>query len=111
MIRDKCGRNITDFLGIVPAPLSILSPVDLIHLRNNDAIQLLKKTKGPIMGHWTRFGFECYQPGSLLFANTFGSMGFAFHTAVGAKAAFPERKVVGFCGDGGFMFTDAWKKT
>jgi thiamine pyrophosphate-dependent acetolactate synthase large subunit-like protein len=57
-----------------------------------------------IMGHWTRFGFECYQPGSFLFANTFGSMGFAFHAAVGAKAAFPDRKVVGFCGDGGFMF-------
>jgi len=43
-----------------------------------------------IMGHWTRFGFECYQPGQFLFANTFGSMGFAFHAAV--------------CGDGGFMF-------
>ena len=42
-----------------------------------------------IMGHWTRFGFECYQPGQFLFANTFGSMGFAFHAAVGAKAAFP----------------------
>lgn len=57
-----------------------------------------------IMGHWTRFGFECYQPGQFLFANTFGSMGFAFHAAVGAKAAFPRRKIVAFCGDGGFMF-------
>ena len=57
-----------------------------------------------IMGHWTRFGFECYQPGQFLFANTFGSMGFAFHAAVGAKAAFPEREIVAFCGDGGFMF-------
>jgi acetolactate synthase-1/2/3 large subunit len=57
-----------------------------------------------IMGHWTRFGLECYQPGSFLFANTFGCMGFAFHAAVGAKAAFPDRKVVAFCGDGGFTY-------
>lgn len=57
-----------------------------------------------IMGHWTRFGFECYQPGSFLFANTFGCMGFAFHAAVGAKAAFPDRKIVAFCGDGGFTY-------
>lgn len=57
-----------------------------------------------IMGHWTRFGFQCYQPGQFLFANTFGSMGYAFHAAVGAKVAFPERTVIGFCGDGGFMF-------
>ena len=57
-----------------------------------------------IMGHWTRFGFECYQPGSFLFANTFGCMGFAFHAAVGAKAAFPDRKIIAFCGDGGFTY-------
>ena len=57
-----------------------------------------------IMGHWTRFGFQCYQPGQFLFANTFGSMGYAFHAAVGAKVAFPERTVIGFCGDGGFIF-------
>lgn len=57
-----------------------------------------------IVGHWARYVLEMYQPASFLFANTFGSMGFAFHAAIGAKIAFPERPVVAFCGDGGFMF-------
>lgn len=57
-----------------------------------------------IVGHWARYVLEMYQPASFLFANTFGSMGFAFHAAVGAKIAYPERPVVAFCGDGGFMF-------
>lgn len=57
-----------------------------------------------IVGHWARYVLEMYQPASFLFANTFGSMGFAFHAAIGAKIAYPERPVVAFCGDGGFMF-------
>ncbi|MEQ8194833.1 MAG: thiamine pyrophosphate-binding protein [Rhodospirillales bacterium] len=57
-----------------------------------------------IMGHWTRFGLDCYQPGCFLFASTYGSMGFSFHAAIGAKARYPDRTVVSFCGDGGFMF-------
>lgn len=57
-----------------------------------------------IVGHWARYVLEMYQPASFLFANTFGSMGFAFHAAIGAKIACPKRPVVAFCGDGGFMF-------
>src|SRR4029079_14011317 len=57
-----------------------------------------------IAGHWTRYALEMYHPSSFLFANTFGSMGFAFHAAIGAKIADPERPFVAFCGDGGFMF-------
>ena len=57
-----------------------------------------------IIGHWTRYVLPMYQPASFLFANTFGSMGFSFHAAIGAKIACPNRPVVAFCGDGGFMF-------
>lgn len=57
-----------------------------------------------IVGHWARYALEMYQPASFLFANSFGSMGFAFHAAIGAKVACPDRPVVAFCGDGGFMF-------
>lgn len=57
-----------------------------------------------IVGHWTRYALPMYQPNSFLFANTFGSMGFSFHAAIGAKIACPNRPVVAFCGDGGFMF-------
>lgn len=57
-----------------------------------------------IVGHWARYALEMYQPSSFLFANMFGSMGFAFHAAIGAKVACPDRPVVAFCGDGGFLF-------
>lgn len=57
-----------------------------------------------IVGHWARYAFDVYEPGTFLFANTFGSMGFAFHAAIGAKIACPDRPVAALCGDGGFMF-------
>jgi acetolactate synthase-1/2/3 large subunit len=57
-----------------------------------------------IAGHWARYAFDMYEPGKFLFANTFGSMGYAFHAAIGAKIGCPERPVVALCGDGGFMF-------
>ena len=57
-----------------------------------------------IIGHWTRYVLPMYQPGCFLFANTFGSMGYSFHAAIGAKIAFPDRPVLALCGDGGFMF-------
>ncbi len=34
-----------------------------------------------------------------------GTLGFAYATALGVKAANPEKVVVGLCGDGGFLFT------
>jgi acetolactate synthase-1/2/3 large subunit len=57
-----------------------------------------------IAGHWARYAFDMYEPGKFLFANTFGSMGFAFHAAIGAKIGCPDRPVVALCGDGGFLF-------
>ncbi|MEQ9122422.1 MAG: thiamine pyrophosphate-dependent enzyme, partial [Alphaproteobacteria bacterium] len=38
-------------------------------------------------------------------APTSGAMGYAIPAAVGASLAFPDRKVFGFVGDGGFMMT------
>lgn len=80
-----------------------------------DEIELLESIRGAlprnaivsgqsIVGHWARYALEMYEPGSFLFANSFGSMGFAFHAAIGAKIARPDRPVVAFCGDGGFLF-------
>lgn len=66
----------------------------------NDAIVSAQS----IPGHWARFAFPMYQPASFLFAYSFGSMGYAFHAAIGAKIALPKRSVIALCGDGGFMF-------
>lgn len=39
------------------------------------------------------------------FGSTNGAMGYGLPAAIGAKLAFPERTVVSFSGDGGFMMT------
>ena len=44
-------------------------------------------------------------PASFLAATNMGSMGFVFPAVLGAKAAFPEREVVGVMGDGEFLMT------
>jgi len=47
--------------------------------------------------------FRVYQPRTFLYPGGFGSLGFAFPAALGAKVAWPEREVVAICGDGGFI--------
>ncbi|MBX9810042.1 MAG: thiamine pyrophosphate-binding protein [Burkholderiales bacterium] len=61
-------------------------------------------TAQSIVGHWARYALDMYEPGQFLFANSFGSMGYAFHAAIGAKIARPDCPVVALCGDGGLMF-------
>lgn len=48
---------------------------------------------------------ECYEPGTFLATNNFGSMGFGLAGALAAKAIYPEREAVAILGDGEFMMT------
>ncbi len=48
---------------------------------------------------------ECYEPGTFLATNNFGSMGFGLAGALAAKAIHPEREAVAILGDGEFMMT------
>jgi acetolactate synthase-1/2/3 large subunit/sulfoacetaldehyde acetyltransferase len=45
-----------------------------------------------------------YQPRSLISPLELGGLGFSFPAALGAKFAAPDRPVVNFNGDGGFLF-------
>jgi acetolactate synthase-1/2/3 large subunit len=49
--------------------------------------------------------FPFYQPRTSLFPWGFGTLGFAFPEAMGAKFAKPDQPVVAMCGDGAFLFT------
>lgn len=82
----------------VPAEIQLLE--DLRAVLPRDAIVAAQS----IAGHWARYALDMYEPGKFLFANTFGSMGFAFHAAIGAKIGCPSAPVVALCGDGGFLF-------
>eukprot|EP01080_Neovahlkampfia_damariscottae_P009541 gene9541-1746_t len=52
---------------------------------------------------WIARYYQCHDPNTCLISNGFCSMGFALPGAIGAKIAFPDRKVVAICGDGGFL--------
>lgn len=97
-MRDLKARTRAELVQRVPDEIALIEGIRAALPR--DAIVSAQS----IAGHWARYALEMYHPSSFLFANTFGSMGFAFHAAIGAKIACPERPVVAFCGDGGFLF-------
>jgi acetolactate synthase-1/2/3 large subunit/sulfoacetaldehyde acetyltransferase len=45
-----------------------------------------------------------YQPRSLIMSLDLGGLGFSFPASIGAKFAAPDRPVINFNGDGGFLF-------
>jgi acetolactate synthase-1/2/3 large subunit len=55
--------------------------------------------------------WESYGPREFLTSNGLGSMGFAIPGALGARLAYPDRPVVAFTGDGGFMMALAELQT
>jgi acetolactate synthase-1/2/3 large subunit len=56
------------------------------------------------MGFASWYGFPAYAPRTTISAGSQGTLGSGFPSALGAKAAFPDRAVVSVTGDGGFMF-------
>ena len=56
------------------------------------------------MGYAARFAWPTYQPRTFLSPGYQDNLGWGFGTALGAKAAMPDRKVLAIAGDGGFMY-------
>ena len=54
---------------------------------------------------WLLWNFDVYEKNSILLPWNSGTLGFAIPAAIGAKIANPEKFVIAFVGDGGFMFT------
>ncbi|MGC1133543.1 MAG: acetolactate synthase large subunit [Nitrososphaeraceae archaeon] len=52
---------------------------------------------------WVAKIYETFHPNTCLISNGFASMGFALPGAIAAQLAFPHRKIVVMCGDGGFL--------
>jgi acetolactate synthase-1/2/3 large subunit len=55
-------------------------------------------------GFTSYFAFPVYEPRTFVTCGAQGTLGFGFPTALGVKAAQPNRKVVSITGDGGFQF-------
>jgi len=56
------------------------------------------------IGSWSHFAYSVRRPRTYITSSYFGTLGYAFPTALGAQAAFPDRQVVAICGDGGFLY-------
>ncbi|MBT6206157.1 MAG: acetolactate synthase large subunit, partial [Rhodospirillaceae bacterium] len=52
---------------------------------------------------WVSRYYQCDEPNTCLISNGFCSMGFAFPASMGAKYAFPDRRILSVCGDAGFL--------
>ena len=52
---------------------------------------------------WIARHFHCHEPNTCLIPNGFCSMGFALPGAIAASLVYPDRKVLGIAGDGGFL--------
>lgn len=55
-------------------------------------------------GFASYYGFPIYQPRTYVTPGFQGTLGFGFPTALGVKAAAPDKAVVSITGDGGFLF-------
>jgi acetolactate synthase-1/2/3 large subunit len=55
-------------------------------------------------GFTSYYGFPVYAPRTYVTSGYQGTLGFGFPTAIGVKAAMPEKAVVSITGDGGFLF-------
>ena len=51
-----------------------------------------------------QYGMDFYLPRTLITPGYQGTLGYAYPTALGAKIAHPNRRVLSISGDGGFMF-------
>ncbi len=56
------------------------------------------------VGFASRIVWDTDQPRTYLCTGHMGTLGWGFQTALGAKAACPEKTVISVAGDGGFMF-------
>jgi acetolactate synthase I/II/III large subunit len=94
--------------GLVPTPFASAPALDLgqvmVWLRERlPADAIVTSDAGNFSGWPNRF-LQYRRPGRQL-GPTSGAMGYGVPAAVAAKLVHPQRVVVGFCGDGGFMMT------
>jgi acetolactate synthase-1/2/3 large subunit len=55
---------------------------------------------------WIARNYQAEKPNTCIISNGFAAMGIALPGAIAAKLAYPEKKAVAVCGDGGFMMNN-----
>ena len=57
------------------------------------------------VGYASWYAFPVYEPRRLITSGYQGTLGYGYATALGVKAANPDKPVVNLAGDGGFLYT------
>ena len=101
--RESRGEEIAGWRNgvrdMVPLQVSMLD--DLRAGLDDDAIVISGVTN---VGYWGNICFPVMQPRTYITSSYFGTLGYAFPTALGAKIGNPDKRVVVLSGDGGFMY-------
>ncbi len=94
--------------GLLPSPASGSAALDLGQvmgwLRERLPDNAIVTSDAGNFSGWPNRFLQYRRPGRQL-GPTSGAMGYGVPAAVGAKLVHPNRLVVGFCGDGGFLMT------
>src|ERR1043165_7716161 len=96
---DAAKRSVAEKLGALEPQRSFARV--LREELPDDAIVVTDVTQ---MGYFIQYGMPFYQSRTCITSGYQATLGFAMPTAFGAQVAFPDRKIVAICGDGGFMF-------
>ena len=101
---DRIARFRSDFASrmraLVPPQAQMIE--DMRAALPDDAVVVSGVTN---IGYWSNVFFEVREPQTYITSGYFGTLGYAFPTALGAQVGRPDRKVIALCGDGGFMYS------
>ena len=117
------ARALHEALAAFPAPLSVRDRIDRAKAEAARRVEVVKphveylRTIRDVLprdgffveelcqaGFTSYFAFPVFEPRTYVTPGFQGTLGFGFPTALGVKAAHPDRAVVSISGDGGFMF-------
>lgn len=94
-VREQARRE----TATVEPQMSYLNAIRTVLPRDGFLVPELSQT-----GFTTYFGWPVLEPRTYVSEGYQGTLGFGLPTALGVKAANPNRAVVSICGDGGIMF-------
>ncbi|MGI0090545.1 MAG: thiamine pyrophosphate-binding protein [Nitrososphaerales archaeon] len=104
---DWRAEELDDIKGRVRKDLKKYAPVQLSILETlraelaGDAILVNCITN---LGFWSSVCYKVLKPRTFITASYFGTLGYGFPTALGAKIGNRDTQVVALCGDGGFLY-------
>jgi acetolactate synthase-1/2/3 large subunit len=108
----RCGHNAGDLERIAGAKATARKNIEEVQpqLSYLDTIRDVLPRDGYFVeelcqvGFTSNFGFPVYEPRTYVSTGYQGTLGFGYPTALGVKAAMPDRAVISIIGDGGFLF-------